>query len=435
MYLTPRFYLVLMAVAAVMAAGYAWAPLLTVGQALLCLLVVAVVAETAVLYGWRAISAVRTCPERLSNGDDNEIDIRVESTYPFGTRLTITDKLPFVFQRRDVAFALRLGAGSGATVTYSLRPVQRGVYGFGHIRVFATTAISLVQRRYTCGAPQDARVYPAYQQLRHYELLAISNRLQDMGIKRIRRAGNNTEFEQIKEYVQGDEFRTINWKASARHHQLMVNVYQAERSQQVFCVIDKGRVMQRAFGGMTLLDYAVNASLVLSYVAIHKADQAGLITFNERMDTLLAPSRRPAQMERIMESLYAVRTDFGETDYSALVAGVEQRVSKRSLLILFTNFTDGQSLDRQLPYLCQVARRHRLLVVYFENSALHDYLGTRPHSTEDYYTHVVAQQMERSQQLIVSRLAQRGILSLRTTPDRLSVDVINKYLEIKQNEW
>ena len=193
--------------------------------------------------------------------------------------------------------------------------------------------------------------------------------------------------------------------------------------------------MQRAFGGMTLLDYAVNASLVLSYVAIHKADQAGLITFNERMDTLLAPSRRPAQMERIMESLYAVRTDFGETDYSALVAGVEQRVSKRSLLILFTNFTDGQSLDRQLPYLCQVARRHRLLVVYFENSALHDYLGTRPHSTEDYYTHVVAQQMERSQQLIVSRLAQRGILSLRTTPDRLSVDVINKYLEIKQNEW
>lgn len=435
MYLTPRFYLVLMAVVVVMATGFAWSPLLTLGQALLCLLALCAVAETAALYGRRAVSAVRTCPERLSNGDDNEVDIRVESAYPFATQITVVDELPFVFQRRDVAFALRLGARAGATVTYTLRPVQRGVYGFGHIRVFATTAIGLVQRRYTCGVPQDVKVYPAYQQLRHYELLAISNRLQDMGIKRIRRAGHHTEFEQIKEYVAGDEFRAINWKASARRHQFMVNVFQTERSQQVFCVIDKGRVMQRAFAGMTLLDYAVNASLVLSYVAIHRADLAGLITFNERMDTLVAPSRSPVQMERILESLYAVRTDFGETDYSALVTGVEKRVSKRSLLILFTNFTDGQSLDRQLAYLCQVARHHRLLVVYFENSALHDYLDTRPHSTEDYYIHVVAQQMERSQQLIMSRLTQRGILSLRTTPDRLSVDVINKYLEIKQNEW
>ncbi len=435
MYLTPRFYLVLMAVVVVMATGFAWSPLFALGQALLCLLALCAVAETAALYGRRTVSAVRTCPERFSNGDDNEVDIRVESAYPFATQMTIVDELPFVFQRRDVAFALRLAAGAGATLTYRLRPVERGVYGFGHIRVFATTAIGLVQRRYTCGVPQDVKVYPAYQQLRHYELLAISNRLQDMGIKRIRRAGHHTEFEQIKEYVAGDEFRAINWKASARRHQLMVNVFQAERSQQVFCVIDKGRVMHRAFAGMTLLDYAVNASLVLSYVAIHRADLAGLITFNERMDTLVAPSRSPAQMERILESLYAVRSDFGETDYSALVTGVEQRVSKRSLLILFTNFTDGHSLDRQLAYLCQVARRHRLLVVYFENSALHDYLDTRPHSTEDYYIHVVAQQMERSQRLIMSRLAQRGILSLRTTPDRLSVDVINKYLEIKQNEW
>ena len=435
MYLTPRFYLVLMAVVVVMATGFAWSPLLTLGQALLCLLALCAVAETAALYGRRAVSAVRTCPERLSNGDDNEVDIRVESAYPFATQITVVDELPFVFQRRDVAFALRLGARAGATVTYTLRPVQRGVYGFGHIRVFATTAIGLVQRRYTCGVPQDVKVYPAYQQLRHYELLAISNRLQDMGIKRIRRAGHHTEFEQIKEYVAGDEFRAINWKASARRHQFMVNVFQTERSQQVFCVIDKGRVLQRTFAGMPLLDYAVNASLVLSYVAIHRADLAGLITFNERMDTLVAPSRSPVQMERILESLYAVRTDFGETDYSALVTGVEKRVSKRSLLILFTNFTDGQSLDRQLAYLCQVARHHRLLVVYFENSALHDYLDTRPHSTEDYYIHVVAQQMERSQQLIMSRLTQRGILSLRTTPDRLSVDVINKYLEIKQNEW
>lgn len=205
--------------------------------------------------------------------------------------------------------------------------MERGVYGFGLIRVFATTMLGLVQRRYSCGTPTDVKVYPSYLQLRQYELLAISNRLRDMGIKRIRRAGNNTEFEQIKDYVAGDEFRTINWKASARRHQLMVNVYQAERSQQVMSLIDKGRVMQRSFRGMTLLDYAINASLVLSYVAIHREDRAGLIAFNERMDTLLPPSNRPSQMERIQESLYAVHTDFGETDYSALVEGVEKHLT------------------------------------------------------------------------------------------------------------
>lgn len=435
MFLTSRFYLMLGVVVMVTAMGYVWLPLYSLGRLLTLALVLAVLAETAALWLWRAISAERTCAERFSNGDDNEVDIHIASRYPFGVALTVTDEIPFVFQRRDVAFALRVAAHGGATVTYRLRPVERGVYGFGLIRVFATTMLGLVQRRYSCGTPTDVKVYPSYLQLRQYELLAISNRLRDMGIKRIRRAGNNTEFEQIKDYVAGDEFRTINWKASARRHQLMVNVYQAERSQQVMSLIDKGRVMQRSFRGMTLLDYAINASLVLSYVAIHREDRAGLIAFNERMDTLLPPSNRPSQMDRIQESLYAVHTDFGETDYSALVEGVEKHLTKRSLLILYTNFSNAQSLDRQLPYLCQLARRHRLLVVYFENNELHEYLATTPQSVEDHYTHVVAEQMEREQLLIMTRLNRHGILGLRTTPERLSVDVINKYLEIKHNNW
>ena len=130
-----------------------------------------------------------------------------------------------------------------------------------------------------------------------------------------------------------------------------------------------------------------------------------------------------------------MHTDFGETDYSALIEGVEKHRTKRSLLILYTNFSNAQSLDRQLPYLCQLARRHRLLVVYFENNKLHEYLATTPRSVEDHYTHVVAEQMEREQLLIMTRLNRHGILGLRTTPEQLSVDVINKYLEIKHNNW
>lgn len=435
MYLTSRFYIAFCIVVVVAAMGYVWAPLYTLGRVLTAVLFTLTIAEAIVLWLRKGISAARTCPERFSNGDDNEVDIHVQSMYPFSVRLTIVDEIPFIFQRRDVAFSLKVAPRDGAILTYKLRPVERGVYGFGLVRIFTSTVLCLVQRRYSCATPVDIKVYPSYRQLRQYELLAISNRLRDMGVKRIRRAGNNTEFEQIKDYVAGDDMRTVNWKASARRHQLMVNVYQAERSQQIVNLIDKGRVMQRSFRGMTLLDYAINASLVLSYVAIHRQDKAGVISFNERMDTLVSPSNRPAQMERIMENLYATTTEFAETDYSALVEAMELRLVKRSLLVLYTNFNDVQSLDRQLPYLLQLARRHRLLVVYFENNDLHSLVETKPRGVEEHYVHVVAQQMEAEQQLIAGKLNRLGILALRTTPDHLSVDVINKYLEIRHNNW
>ena len=189
----------------------------------------------------------------------------MESSYSHPVSLEIIDEIPFIFQKRDVDFQVKLGANEGKTVTYHLRPTHRGVYSFGHIRVFVTGKIGFISRRYTCAESLDIKVYPSYLMLHQYELLAISDNLTELGIKRIRRVGHHTEFEQIKEYVKGDDYRTINWKASARRHGLMVNVYQDERSQQIYNVIDKGRVMQQAFRGMTLLDYAINASLVLSY--------------------------------------------------------------------------------------------------------------------------------------------------------------------------
>jgi uncharacterized protein (DUF58 family) len=210
----------------------------------------------------------------------------VENYYPFAVKLNIIDEIPHIFQRRDVNFSLRLKARENGTVDYTLRPTKRGVYGFGHIRAYASSPIGLVQRRFTCDEPTDVAVYPSYLMLNQYEFLAISNNLTEMGIKRIRRVGNNTEFEQIKSYVQGDDYRHINWKASARTHHLMVNVYTDERSQQIINVIDKGRIMQQAFAGMTILDYAINASLVLSYVALHRDDKAGVITFADKFNDI-----------------------------------------------------------------------------------------------------------------------------------------------------
>ena len=284
MYLTNRFYTIMITAIVMMAVGNYYPPLYTVGCVVMWFLLIMTITDLIMMYSRHAIHASRQVAERLSNGDDNEIRIRVESSSTWALKIKIIDETPFVFQRRDIVFRLRLAPLEGKNVIYKLRPTQRGVYGFGHIRVFATSPLQLVERRYTCGEPQDVKVYPSYLMLHKYELLAISNRLTEMGVKRVRRAGNNTEFEHIKEYVTGDNYRSMNWKASARRNQLMVNVYEEERSQQIVSVIDKGRAMQQSFRGMTLLDYAINAALMLSYIAVRKADKAGLVCFNDHTD-------------------------------------------------------------------------------------------------------------------------------------------------------
>lgn len=415
-------------------AGYVFPLLFDVGRWMFLALVILVFVELFLLYHERGMMARRTLSERFSNGDDNEVNIRVESIYSFPVRLEIIDEIPPVFQRRDVLFRLKLAMGEGKNIRYKLRPTERGVYSFGHVRVFASTPIGLVQRRFTLCQLCDVKVYPSYLMLTRYELLAMSNNLTEMGIKKIRKVGNHTEFEQIKDYVSGDDFRLINWRATARTSRLMVNVYQDERSQQVFNIIDKGRVMQQAFRGMTYLDYAINASLVLSYIAMRKEDKAGVVTFSDHFEDFVPASRRIGHMQNILEMLYRQQTRFAESDYSALVAEVNQHITKRSLLILYTNFANRISMERQLPYLLQLNRRHRLLVVFFEDHEVKDYLATRPDSDEEYYRHVVAEQFAYEQRLIVSSLKQRGILALLTTPEALSVDVLNKYLEIKTRE-
>lgn len=434
MFLTNRFYIAFILVILLLGSGYAFAPLFVIGQWTLVAFIALVSVDGYLLYRADAIRAYRQCADRFSNGDENEVTVRVESSYPRPVSVEIIDEIPFVFQQRNINFRMRLQANEGKSVSYRLRPTRRGVYSFGHIRVFVTGRLGLISRRYTCGEPSDIKVYPSYLMLHRYELLAMSDNLTELGIKRIRKVGHHTEFEQIKEYVKGDDYRTINWKASARRHELMVNVYQDERSQQIFNVIDKGRVMQQAFRGMTLLDYAINASLVLSYVAMRKDDKAGLVTFDEHFDTFVPASKQPGHMQTLLENLYGQQTTFGETDFSALCVHLNKHVSKRSFLILYTNFSSIGGMNRQLAYLKQLNHRHRLLVVFFEDADLKEYIARPAKDTEGYYRHVIAEKFAFEKRLIVSTLKQNGIYSLLTTPENLSIDVINKYLEMKSRQ-
>ncbi|WP_321438446.1 DUF58 domain-containing protein [uncultured Bacteroides sp.] len=431
MFLTKRFYLVCIVLILLLGTGYLATSLLLVAQVGMLVLLIAVLFDIWRLYWRSSVKGFRSCSGRFSNGDDNPVKIYVENHYPFAVNLEVIDEIPAVFQRRDVSFHLSLDADESKTIEYSLCPVKRGEYSFGVIRVFASTSLGLVSRRYSCGTPVSVKVYPSYLMLHEYELMAMSNNLTEMGLKKVRQIGHHTEFEQIKEYVKGDDYRSINWKATARRHQLMVNIFQNERSQHIYNVIDKGRVMQSAFQGMTLLDYAINASLVLSYIAIHKDDKAGLITFEEQFDSFLPASKKEGQMQQILNNLYNQSTTFGESDYSSLYIHLNKHISKRSLLIIYTNFDSIIGMERQLSYLRQLARQHLVLVVFFENAELKAFIEKNPRTTEDYYQQTIAEKFAFEKALVVSTLKQHAVYSLLTTPDKLSVDVINKYLEIK----
>ena len=431
MFLTRRFYILMAVVAIVLASGVLLAPLFVVGQCLLVSLAVVLALDTLALYTLANVSAERKCAERWSLGDDNTVDILLVNRSPFSLGLTVVDELPPQLQKRDFSLKTRLSANASRQVDYRVRPTMRGVYSFGRVLVYASTAVGCVERRFKCGELADVKVYPSFLMLRRYELMAATDNLSEIGIKRVRRAGNNTEFEQIRDYVKGDDYRTINWKASARRTHLMVNVYEDERAQQVFSLIDKGRLMQQSFQGMTFLDYAINAALVLSYVAVNKQDKAGIITFADKMGAFVPAGRNALQMQRILECLYAEQTTFGESDYSVLPPGINRLVGRRSFMVLYTNFTDFSCLTRQLPYLRLLNQRHRLLVVFFEDVELADYIATPSHGGEEYYQHVIGEKLVYERRLMVSTLKQNGIYSLLTQPGRLSVDVINKYIEMK----
>ena len=432
LYFSDRFFTLAASIAALFIVSFFIEILFPFAKITFLLLVGTTLADIAILFSSRqGIKATRHCPERLSNGDENQIHISLQSFFRIPVTAAVIDEIPHQFQVRDLNFVISLSAGDTQQINYSLRPVKRGEYDFGGINLLVSSILGLATRRIIAPENKLVPVYPSFLQMRKYELLAISNNLTNTGIKRIRRIGQNLEFEQIKKYTAGDDIRSINWKATARKADLMVNNFQDERSQQVYSLIDKGRVMKMPFNGMSLLDYAINASLVISNIAIKKSDKAGLITFQDKIGTLLSASRINKQMSNIMDILYNQKTAYRESDFSVLYATIRRRITQRSLLLLFTNFETNYSLQRQLPYLKNLAHQHLLVVIFFENTEMKTLIEKRSTDLESIYYKAVAEKFSYEKKLIVKELRKNGIQALLTTPEKLTVNTINKYLELK----
>ena len=379
----------------------------------------------------KKVIGIRNMSEKLSNGDENEIHIALNNQFTFPVYLKIIDEIPFQFQQRNFEVKRKIKALAKDDYRYFLRPTERGEYFFGNLNIYATSPLRLISRRFTYDNNQMVPTYPSYMQLRKYDLMAFSNNLFQYGLKKIRRIGHTMEFEQIKEYVQGDDLRTINWKATAKKNQLMVNQYQDEKSQNVYMVIDKGRVMKMPFNVLSLLDYAINATLVLSNVILKKQDKAGMFAFSKKVENRVVAEKRQSQMQLIMENLYNVKTDFFESDFSRLYVDVKKHVNQRSLIMLYTNFETLDGLHRQLPYLKGIAKNHLLVIVFFNNTELNDLIHKKASNVQEIYDKVIAEKFAFEKRLIVNELRKYGIYSVLTQPENLTLDTINKYLEIK----
>ncbi len=432
-FIAKRFYHLITVVVFLFIVSYFIPFLFDISLLILIMFSAVLIFDFVILFSKRSpINAHRILPERLSNGEENILRWQIGNNYSFTVVLKLLDEFPESWQIRDVNWKFKLKSENETIVQHIVRPRERGEFYFGDIHVFIKTAFQLIIRRKTFPAKESIKVFPAFQLLRQFEFKAHITDPGNIGFKQVRKTGHSLEFEQIRGYVGGDDIRSINWKATGRTGgQLMINMYSDEKSQQVYCIVDKGRAMKMSFEGLKLLDHAVNATLALCAVAISKQDRAGFISFGDSGGDFIPANHRTVQLSGIVNALYNINTRFLESDYAFLHKLIKTRIPQRSLLILFTNFESITALQRQLPYLRNISEKHLLLVVFFENTSLYSLSSGEAQNIEELYEKVIAEKFILEKKLIVKELQKYGIPALLTAPEKLSVDVVNKYLQIK----
>ncbi|MBT8295198.1 MAG: DUF58 domain-containing protein [Gramella sp.] len=395
------------------------------------ILMVLILADIIALFQASRITADRRLPEKFSNSDLNNVTISIYNKYGFPVLSEVIDEIPVQFQKRDFLQTIHLPAHTKKEFDYQLKPLLRGEYVFGNLNIYISTTLKLAKKRFVFNKDQMVKVYPSFIQMKKLDFLALDQKISLHGLKRIRRIGHTMEFEQIKEYVRGDDVRTINWKATAKQGNLMVNQFQDERSQPVYSVIDCGRMMKMPFNGLSLLDYAINSSLAFSNVALKKKDKIGMLSFSNKIDHLQKASSRLSQLNQIMEALYNVDTGFYDSDYSLLYSRVKKHLTHRSLLMLYTNFEHMSGLQRQLPFLKALSKQHLVVVIFFENTEIIKLANIKPGSASESAHQTIAEEFAHNKKLMAKELQRHGIQTLLTRPEDLSINAINKYLEIK----
>ena len=428
---TPRLLALALVSALPLAGAEAWpgivvATPLLLGLALAFLLVDAGLTPPAGRFAVR-----RETADRLSLGAENPIVVVVGNRGGRGVQVRARDEHPAEFAASALVLEGELAPGSEARLGYTVTPPRRGDFPFGRVVLRWRSALGLFWRQHAYPLERSVKVYPNLRELRRYDLLVRRGLLQEAGTRAARRFGLGTEFERLREYVPDDEFRRINWKATARRGVPISAEFETERSQNVVIVLDAGRLMGAGAEGLTKLDNALNTGLMLAYVAGLRGDRVALLAYADRVTAFLPPRRGRRAFLQVMDRLYRLEAEGTESDHAAAFSYLAGRNLRRSLVVLFTDLADPEPARTLVAHLTRVAGHHLAVLVTVADPSLVGPATREPRDAQQLYEKAVAQRLLDERRQILAQLAHRGVVTLDLPADQLSARLVATYLELK----
>jgi uncharacterized protein (DUF58 family) len=375
----------------------------------------------------------RHTDERYMMGAENTVTVQARALS--GRRLTVRLKDEYPDQMRLVGSReaeLRLVPGSRGSFDYALYPTARGSYAFGSVIGRIRGKFGLVWKQVKWPIEESVRVYPNIHEARKHELYAFRNRELLVGRRRMRFKGQGREFESLREFVAGDEIHHISWSASARRGKLMTREYRVEKSQNIVVMLDTGRLMTARIGELTKVDHAINAALSISCVALAGGDNVGLLTFGRHVESFIAPRRSKDQLGNIMEALYAIQPAMIEPSYSRAFNYLVANNRRRALVIILTDLIDAEASADLLAHARLLMPRHLPLIVTIGDSDLRALVTHQPASIGEVYRQSVAEELIKQRDEALNRITHAGGLALDVPVGRLSIELVNKYLDVKE---
>ncbi|GAA5529741.1 DUF58 domain-containing protein [Herpetosiphon gulosus] len=379
----------------------------------------------------KLLEVARINEPKLSIGEQNLITLAVHNQSPRTLDIQIRDEFPVEFPSDTLILKTKVEPESVQEISYHVRPLRRGDYRFGNINLRYTSTFGTFLRQTKIAFDELVKVYPNVLDVRKYDMLARKGMLFELGLRTARVFGSGTEFERLREYTPDDEFRSINWKASARRNKLIAAEYETERSQYVVAVIDTGRLMRPTINDIAKLDYAINASLMLGYVAMLKGDHIGMLSFADHVGRFLQPRRGKAQFYQMLEMLYNLPSQPVEADYGRAISYLGLKNKRRSLIVIFTDLSTMDTAKPLIQHMARLAKTHLALCVVMSDPNLVGYAGKAAYSSTDVYERAVAEMVLDERRVVLDTLNQAGVHTIDVPANKLTVSVINKYLEFK----
>ncbi len=428
---TRRLLMILLLGAVPMAGASLAPPLLWLALAYFLAVLALVVADVIFTTRPDQIEAERINDSRLSLGAHNLITILLANRSQRPVRFRMRDEYPYQFPSDAVFLEGEIAPYDIFEARYHVRPLQRGDYQFGAINLRYQSQFRTFIRQARYPAEAEVKVYPNVLEVRKYDLLAQKGLLYELGLRQSRIFGQGSEFERLREYNTDDEFRRINWKATARRGKPIAAEYETERSQYVISVIDTGRLMRPPIGDLAKLDYVINTSLLLTYVSLLKGDHVGLLTFADEVGTYLAPRSKRNQFYVMLEALYNVKFQGVESNYARALSYLSLKNKRRSLIVVFTDLVTLDAARPLIANMARLAQRHLPLCVTISDPNITRLAQQPIHDSESTYQRAVAELLLDERQLVLDTLNRNGVLTLDVPADKLTISVINTYLELK----